>query len=62
MFQEGDLVIVRKQVKSKEGRPAKLTLKVKGPYRVIRQDGENAYIIQKILAVQSLTKSPGKER
>ena len=34
-FQPGDLVIVRKQVAAKEGQPGKLTLRAKGPYRVI---------------------------
>jgi hypothetical protein len=34
-FQPNDIVVVRKQVKSKEGKPAKLTLRTKGPYRVL---------------------------
>ena len=61
-FQPGDLVLVRKQVTSKaaEGKPAKLTLKARGPYRVLEAAGENSYYIQKLPAVQSLTKRPGK--
>ena len=61
-FKPGDIVIVRKQVKSKEGKPAKLTLRARGPYRGIRPEGENTYVIQKITWVPSLTKQPGKER
>jgi hypothetical protein len=61
-FQPGDMVLVRKQVTSKatEGKPAKLTLKARGPYRVLEEAGENSYFIQKLPAVQSLTKRPGK--
>ena len=61
-FNPGDIVIVRKQVNSKEGQPAKLTLRAKGPYRVLRPAGKNTYFIQKIPWVQSLTKRPGKEQ
>ena len=60
-FKPGDIVIVRKQIKSKEGKPAKLTLRARGPYRVLRPEGENTYVIQKIPWVQSLTRRPGKE-
>jgi hypothetical protein len=61
-FQPNDIVVVRKQVKSKDGQPAKLTLRTKGPYRVIEQAGTNSYHIQKIPALQSRTKRPGKIR
>ncbi len=62
-FQPGDLVLVRKQVTSKaaEGEPAKLTLKARGPCRALEAAGENSYFIQKLPAVQSLTKRPGKK-
>jgi hypothetical protein len=61
-FQPGDIVLVRKQVNSNatEGKPAKLTLKARGPYRILEPAGENSYYIQKIPAIQSLTKRPGK--
>jgi hypothetical protein len=61
-FETGDIVLVRKQVTSsaKEGKPAKLTLKARGVYRVLEEAGENACHIQKLPAVQSLTKRPGK--
>jgi hypothetical protein len=61
-FQPGDLVIVRKQVRSsaEEGKPAKLTLRSKGPYRVLEEAGDNSHFIQKLPALQSLTKRPGK--
>jgi hypothetical protein len=58
MFQPGDLVFVRKQVTTKaaEGKPAKLTLKARGPYGTLEEAGENSYWPQKLPAVQSLTK------
>ncbi len=61
-FQPGDLVLVRKQVNSNatEGKPAKLTLKARGPYRILEPAGKNSYYIQKLPAVQSLTRRPGK--
>jgi hypothetical protein len=63
-FQPGDIVIVRKQVNSNaaEGKPAKLTLRAKGPYRILEEAGENSYYVQKIPAIQSLTKRLGKRR
>jgi hypothetical protein len=63
-FQPGDIVIVRKQVNSKaaEGKPAKLTLRAKGPYRILEEAGENSYYVQRIPAIQSLTKRLGKRR
>jgi hypothetical protein len=42
--------------------PAKLTLRMKGPYRVIEKAGKNSYHIQTIPAIQSRTKRPGKLR
>jgi hypothetical protein len=44
-FNPGDLVLVRKQVKSStlKGRPEKLTLKAKGPYRVLEKAGKSSY-------------------
>jgi hypothetical protein len=61
-FQPGDLVLVRKQVNSNatEGKPAKLTLKARGPYRILEEAGKNSHYIQKLPAIQSLTKRPGK--
>jgi hypothetical protein len=61
-FQPGDLVQVRKQVKSNaaEGKPAKLTLKARGLCRMLEGAGENLHWMQKIPAVQSLTRRPGK--
>jgi hypothetical protein len=61
-FKINDIVVVRKQVKSKEGQPAKLTLRRKGPYRVIEKAGKNSYHIQKIPAIQLRTKRLGKLR
>jgi hypothetical protein len=61
-FQPNDIVVVRKQVKSKEGQPAKLTLQTSGPYRVINRTGAHSYNIQKIPAIQSRTKRPGTIR
>jgi hypothetical protein len=62
VFQPGDIVIVRKQVNSNatEGRPAKLTLWAKGPYRILEPAGDNAYWIQKLPAIQAITTRLGK--
>ena len=64
IFQPGDIVIVRKQVNSKaaEGRPAKLTLRARGPYRILEAAGENAYWIQKLQAIQAVTTKLGKRQ
>jgi hypothetical protein len=63
-FQPGDLVLMRKQLTSsaEAGKPAKLILRARGPYRVLEEAGENSYFIQKLPAVQSLTRRPGKGR
>ena len=63
-FGIGDLVIVRKQVKSdaKEGIPSKLVLaKYKGPYRVIDKIGDRSYMLQKLPVFQGQGK-PHKPR
>jgi hypothetical protein len=55
-------MIVQKQVNSDfKGKPAKLTLQARGPYKVLEEAGENTYYVQKIPAIQSLTKWPGKQ-
>jgi hypothetical protein len=61
-FQPGDLVLVRKQVTSNaaEGKPAKLTLKAQGPYRVLESAGDHSYWVQKIPAIQAIRKKKGK--
>jgi hypothetical protein len=57
-FNPGDLVLVRKQVKSSalKGRPEKLTLKAKGPYRVLEKAGKSSYWVQKLPALQGTTR------
>ena len=57
------MVLVRKQVTSKaaEGKPAKLTLKARGPCQALEAAGENSCFIQKLPAVQSLTRRSGKK-
>jgi hypothetical protein len=62
-FEPGDIVIVRKQVQSKasEGRPAKLVLRSKGPYRVLEPAGDFSYYVQRIPAVQEVTRRKGKK-
>jgi hypothetical protein len=64
IFQPGDIVIVRKQVNSKaaEGKPAKLTLRARGPYRVLESAGDNAYWLQKLPAIQTIHKRIGKRQ
>jgi hypothetical protein len=62
-FQPGDLVLVRKQVTSKasDGKPAKLTLRARGPYRILEPAGDNSYWLQKIPAIQGLSRKKGKK-
>ena len=62
LFEKDDLVIIRKQVKSNAtlGRPEKLILKAKGPYRVIERAGEGRYRVQRLPAVQGLSGRKGK--
>jgi hypothetical protein len=62
-FSPGDLVLVRKQVKSSalKGRPEKLTLKAKGPYRVLEKAGKSSYWVQKLPALQGTTRKRGKK-
>jgi hypothetical protein len=63
-FQPGDLVLVQKQVNlnAMEGKPAKLTLKARGPCRILEEAGKNLCHIQKSPAMQSLRRRPGKRR
>ena len=60
-FEPGDLVIVRKQVKSRsaEGISAKLTFKARGPYRVIEPAHAGSYWLQKLPFLQGLGR-PGR--
>jgi outer membrane biosynthesis protein TonB len=62
-FQPGDLVLVRKQVTSKanDGKPAKLTLRARGPYRILEPAGDNSYWLQKIPAIQGLNRRKGRK-
>jgi hypothetical protein len=62
IFQPGDLVIIRKQVTSHAmlGRPEKLVLKAKGPYRVIDRVSEGRYRVQRLPAIQRLSGRKGK--
>ena len=55
-------VIIRKQVTSKAmlGRPEKLVLKAKGPYRVIDRVSEGRYRVQRLPAIQGLSGRKGK--
>jgi len=62
IFQPGDIVIIRKQVTSNAilGRPEKLVLKAKGPYRIIDRVSEGRYRVQRLPAVQGLSGRKGK--
>jgi hypothetical protein len=53
---------VWKQINSNamEGKPAKLTLKVRGLHRILEEAGKNSCHIQKLPATQSLTQRPEK--
>eukprot|EP00957_Ditylum_brightwellii_P030643 2322099-Ditylum_brightwellii.AAC.1 len=61
-FNTGDLVLVRKQVQSNatEGVSAKLLLRAKGPYRVLRPAGDSSYWLQKLPFCRGLGR-PGRE-
>ena len=63
-FAPGDMVLVRKQVQSKDGVPSKILLRSKGPYRVIEQhpDSKNSYNLQKTPFLQHTGSRPGKMR
>jgi hypothetical protein len=60
-FCPGDIVVVRRQVTSdaSAGRPAKLRMRARGPYRVLEKAGEDSYWIQRIPALQELNRKPG---
>ena len=60
-FFPGDIVVVRRQIKSdaSAGRPAKLRIKARGPYRVLEKAGEESYWIQRIPVLQELNRRPG---
>jgi len=62
IFQPGDIVIIRKQVTSNAilGRPEKLVLKAKGPYRIIDRVSEGRYRVQRLPAIQGLSGRKGK--
>ena len=62
-FEIGDLVLVRRQIKSvqEEGIVGKLKFKAKGPFRVVGPADENSYLIQKVPATEGEGK-PGKVR
>lgn len=53
-FNPGDLVIIRKQVKSDatKGAPAKQKFKWKGIYRVLEKAGDKSYRVQKLPTIQ----------
>ena len=61
VFAPGDLVVVRRQVKSNaaEGRPAKLRIRARGPYRVLEAAGTDSYWIQRIPVLHEVNRRPG---
>jgi len=62
VFNVGDLVIVRRQVHSSaaKGKPGKLMVKPKGPYRVVEKVGTDSYKIQRIPTTQSMATRTAK--
>jgi hypothetical protein len=57
-FQPRDLVLVRKQAATSnatEGKPAKLTLKARGPHRILEEAGKNSRWIQKLPASSTIS-------
>ena len=63
-FAPGDLVIVRRQVQSDAslGRPAKLRVRARGPYRVLEKAGDDSYWIQRVPVLQELNQRLGKKQ
>ena len=63
-FAPGDLVIVRRQVQSDAslGRPAKLRVRARGPYRVLEKAGDDSYWIQRVPVLQELNRRLGKKQ
>jgi hypothetical protein len=61
-LQPGDIVVIRRQIQSdaSTGRPAKLQMRARGPYRVLEKSGEDSYMVQRIPILQSLNRHPGK--
>ena len=49
-FAPGDLVVIRRQVTSdaQAGRPAKLRIRARGPYRILEKAGEGSYWLQRV--------------
>ena len=64
VFQPGDLVIVRKQVQSnsRKGISTKLVFRAKGPYRVLRQEKQASYILQKCHSSKALGSQARNEK
>jgi hypothetical protein len=60
-FFPGDIVVVRRQIQSdaSSGRPAKLRIRARGPYRVLEKAGDESYWIQRIPVLQELKRRPG---
>jgi hypothetical protein len=60
-FFPGDIVVVRRQIKSdaSTGRPAKLRIKARGPYQVLEKAGDESYWIQRIPVLQELNPRRG---
>ena len=58
-LQVGDIVVVKKQVISKEDKPAKLQLKTRGPYKILEKI-RNSYRIQRIPTIEGMNRKPGK--
>jgi len=60
IFKPGDITIARKQVQTRDGIPAKLTFRMKGPYRVLERikdeegNDSSSYWIQRIPFLQGL--------
>ena len=56
-FAIGDLVLVRKQVQTKDKAPAKLRIRARGPYRILEKIHEGTYMIQKLPFVSDAGKA-----
>jgi hypothetical protein len=64
VFQVGDVVTVRVQMHSNasEDKVAKISYRRRGPYEIVRADGNGAYIMKKLGATDDSTKRTKEER
>ena len=63
VFNPGDLVVIRRQVTSdaSAGRPAKLRVRARGPYRVLEKAGDDSHWVQRLPVLPGMNQKLGAE-